>query len=351
MKFVCKVPAFQNLRAFPFLHVEAAESSVTFTIFTGETVLHDSYALYAAPRKPYHSAVYVQVTVPAVVEESGSASFDSKAWKTFLKKEVAVSTDPSGPQVASIVFGLATQVVKVLEEISMPLENTQPLFPIALDLGVSEAISSDTTRPHLNCLHLQAKNGRLQATATDGHRMHRTAAAFEGADFAMTVPRLAVAALEAAKGGDVMCAPGIIRKGATTVRFPSFLVSFPPCDRIIPQGADRTTTLPVKELLRLLKAYPKTPEIALDKEYDNIVLDVSSDGIKITRAGYYERSIAAKTDTLQPGEVFKIGVNSYYLIEALELVGEGATMASSGDLDPMLIKVGERLAVVMPCRI
>jgi len=348
MKFVCKVPAFQNLRAFPVLHVEAAESSVTFTLFTGKSEVDGGY--YAT--RIYDFYVAVQVTVSAEVEEPGSASFESKAWKAFSKKEVSVSTDPSDTKTASIVFGLATQAVQVLDGTPMPYENPKPFFPMVLDLGVFEAISKDTTRPHLNCLHLQAKGGRLQVTATDGHRMHRTAAPFEGADFEMTVPRLAVAALDAIKGADdVLCAPGTIRKGATTVHFPPMIAFFPPCDRIIPQGADRTTTLPVKELLRLLKAYPKAQEIPEDNDVGNIILDVSSEGIKFTRAGYYERSIAAKTDTLQPGEVFKIGVNSIYLIEALELVGEGATMASYGDLDPLLIKNGERLAVTMPCRI
>lgn len=167
----------------------------------------------------------------------------------------------------------------------------------------------------------------------------------------MTVPRYAAEALAAVKGSDVLFGPGVVRKGAVTVHFPPYLAAFPPCDRVIPQGADRTTQLPVKELLRLLKAYPKAQEIPDDTDVGTITLDVSRDGIKIARSGYYERSIAAKTDTLQPGEVFKIGVNQRYIIEALALVGEGATMASYGDLDPMLFRAGDRLAVVMPSRI
>lgn len=349
MKFTCKVPVLQNSKAFPFLHVEASGSTATFTAFTGKSEVHADYSYTSRIHDHY---VYVQVTVPAVVEEAGGASFESKTWKLFSKNEVAVSTDTPMPTTASVSFGVAAQqLVQIIEPIKMPPECSKPLFPLTLDLGVADAVSKDETRPHLNCLHLQAKGGFVQTTATDGHRMHRTSAPFKGSDFEMTVPRSAVEALRSTRRSEAMCAPGLIRIGATTVHFPHWLVAFPPCDRIIPQGADRTTQLPVKELLRLLKAYPKAQEIPDDKDVGSITLDVSSEGIKISRSGYYERSIAAKTNTLQPGEVFKIGMNQRYIIEALALVGEGATMASYGDLDPMLFRAGDRLAVVMPSRI
>lgn len=357
MKFVCKVPVLQGLKAFPFLHVEASENSVTFTAYTGES--HETcdyfYASNTARNVSHPVYVYVQVKVAAVVSEAGSASFQSKIWKPFARKTVTVSTDPASPQTASIAFGAAVQVVGVLTDaIKMPSENAEPLFPLTLDLSASEAISEDETRPHLSCLHLHAKNGYLQATATDGHRLHRTSAPFEGTDFEMTVPRLAVEALALVKGLDAMCAPGMIRKGAMTVRFPPFLLAFPPCDRIIPQGMDRTTILPVKDLRTLLKNYPKAYEIGgerSDLSRDNLVLTISEGSMKIARDGYFERSVAAETKGLQPGETFKIGVFLGYLFEALELVSEGASMGSSGDLDPLLITWGERRAVVMPCRV
>ena len=337
MKFTCKVPVLQNAKAFPFLHVEASGSMATFTAFTGETQTGST------------DYIYVQVTVPAVVEEAGGASFESSSLKPFARKEVAFSTDTSKPQAARISFGAAGTQVRVLDSIKMPPENTAPLSLVTLDFGPSDVISKDATRPHLNYLHLQARGGQVQATATDGHRMHRISTLFAGADFEMTVPRFAADALRATKDTEAMCAPGFVRIGATTVRFHPWRAAFPPCDRIIPQGMERTTFLPVKELISLLKAYPKALEVDVE-ESGNLLLHISEEEMKITRFGYFDRTVEAKTAGLQPGETFKIGVCLKYLISALELVGEGATTGTSGDLDPLLIQSGERLAVVMPCR-
>ena len=121
----------------------------------------------------------------------------------------------------------------------------------ALLRAVSPAASKDKTRPHLACVRVMVRDGRIVADATDGHRLHRASApwvAFEDGELPPTtvpvlIPQASLAAaLKAVPAPARGLAPAMAVLTATGLETDAAAVrwaavdgaTFPEVERVIP---------------------------------------------------------------------------------------------------------------------
>ena len=126
----------------------------------------------------------------------------------------------------------------------------------ALLRAVAPAVSKDKTRPHLACVRVMVRDGRIVADATDGHRLHRASApwrAFEdgelpppssaalfipGASLAAALKAVPAPARGQAPAMAVLTATGL-ETDAAAVRWAAVDgATFPEVDRVIPALRD-----------------------------------------------------------------------------------------------------------------
>lgn len=126
----------------------------------------------------------------------------------------------------------------------------------ALLRAVAPAVSGDKTRPHISCVRVMVRDGRIVADATDGHRLHRASAPwrpFEDGELpppngtSLFIPGASVAAaLKAVPAPARGQAPAMAVLTATGLETDSSAVrwsavdnaSFPDTDRVIPALRD-----------------------------------------------------------------------------------------------------------------
>jgi DNA polymerase III subunit beta len=211
------------------------------------------------------------------------------------------------------------------------------------------ASSNDETRPHLRSVYLDAVN----AVATDGHRLHL--APFKGLRSGPVLLRAeSVSALlrvlpksgvvTASRDGDrVRFTVGEYEMIAQTLEGP-----FPQYRQVIPdaKSAAFATVLDGKLLVSALDRMPRgkagcpkmvnlrvNGEVHIEREVEGTVSAASVPVIGTTHSG----------------KDFRIAFDARYLVDAFA-GGATATARFIGDLDPLRVEVGDRLAVVMPAR-
>lgn len=341
MKFSCRIPDLVISRDFIYLHVATEADHVTFTCYAP-----------AQPRE--HDAVYVSIRVPAQVVEQGSASFLSRPWKACLKKEAEVVASATA---VMVTFGPSSVQIDRLPGAEIQVPTAKPCDAVLdLDMSVMSAIGDFG---HLAGINVLAKGGKVQFQCTNGFRMHRTTRSYEGADAEFTVPRLALLPLKTLRKKTLVTfnPEGTLCQGDVTVHFTP-LDGFPMCDRIVPQYIGRTTVMPVSELLAALKAFPKP---AKDQEEGwHGLITLADKKMRLHRDGVFDSSFQAQTFFEASETPFfeatdkplRIGVDFRYLREALEFLGDGATLVTqSTDLEPLLFLSADktRLSVLGPC--
>lgn len=117
--------------------------------------------------------------------------------------------------------------------------------------AVLPAVSTDVTRPHLACIQIVARDGWVEATSTDGHRLHRARVKWQPVSHDAPEPspigtflvgrsaaEAALKALPAVKRKEITPVVTISPTGLETptgaVRFPTITEQFPDVDRVIP---------------------------------------------------------------------------------------------------------------------
>ena len=229
-------------------------------------------------------------------------------------------------------------------------EHSWPAAELKDVLGwVLLAASNDETRPHLRSVYLDAEN----AVATDGHRLHL--APFRGLRSGPVLLRAeSVAALlrvlpktcgvTAYRAGDlVRLMTGEYELITRTLEGP-----FPQYTQVIPaaKSAAFVAVLDGKLLVSALDRMPRAKigsqkmvnfrvngEVHLDREVD----------------GASSSAVVPVVSTTHSGEDFLIAFDARYLVDAF--AGGGvATVRFIGDLDPLCVEIGDRLAVVMPAK-
>jgi DNA polymerase III sliding clamp (beta) subunit (PCNA family) len=127
---------------------------------------------------------------------------------------------------------------------------TSPKFRFLLR-AVLPAASADSTRPHLACVQIVARDGWIEATTTDGARLHRARVKWQPVSHdapepspigtflvARSAAEAALKSLPAVKRGQtapvVTISPTGLETPTGAVRFPTITERFPDVDRVIP---------------------------------------------------------------------------------------------------------------------
>ncbi len=250
----------------------------------------------------------------------------------------------------------------------------------ALSLALSTAepfVSKDETRVHLNAALVEVASDRLQAVATDGHRLAKIVRA---AQHVVVQPARFLVPLAAI--GDVLdrcktlikqrSGAGIIigLQGNTVfwkgegarcyaVWHEVGAENFPPYNQVIPRTFDRGITVDRSLLLatakRLLTVASKTAGCAFRLPASSampphILLIDTDDGEGQTAKEKLPIQLAAFA-----GMPLAIGVSLKYLIEALNsYTSKTVYLGFNGDLDPIGVKLSatdEDIVVIMPMRV
>lgn len=176
----------------------------------------------------------------------------------------------------------------------------------ALLRAVSPAASKDKTRPHLACVRVRVRDGRIIMDATDGHRLHRAAAqwvAFEDGELPTTVPVLipqaslaaALKAVPAPKRGQApaiatLTATGLETDAAAVRWAPMDGASFPDVERVIPALRDKAARGEREECAGGWGVHPaylidalEACRVVLDGDTDGVTVQTPEDGFSAVR--------------------------------------------------------------------
>lgn len=250
----------------------------------------------------------------------------------------------------------------------------------ALSQALSTAepfVSKDYTRAHLNAALVEVTPDKIQAIATDGHRLAKIVRAAQHVVVQPVCFLITLAAI-----GDVLdrcktlikqrSGAGIIigLQGNTVfwkgegarcyaVHHEVGAENFPPYDQVIPRTLDRGVTVDRSLLLatakRLLTVASKTAGCAFRLPASSampphILLIDTDDGEGQTAKEKLPIQLAAFA-----GMPLAIGVNLKYLIEALDsYTSKTVYLGFNGDRDPIGVKqsaMDEDIAVIMPMRL
>jgi len=224
------------------------------------------------------------------------------------------------------------------------------------------AISTEETRYYLNGVHLHPDGeGRLNAVATDGHRLaHLTVPLPEGAaDLPpVIVPRKTVSELarlvaDAEGDIDIAVSKAKVRFVVAGITLTSKLIdgTFPDYQRVIPAGNDRIAVLDtaaVKAAVDRVATISGERGRAVKMEFAPGALTLS---VSNADTGESQEELEADFD----GEPLAIGFNGRYLAEVLGIAASDTVRLALADPgSPCLIKsheTADALIVLMPMRV
>ena len=254
-----------------------------------------------------------------------------------------------------------------------PLEDTSSVARLkaeefALTVSqVARASSSDTARPVLTGVLLEASAEQLVAVATDSYRLAmRTVAWDQGVDANVLVPRRA---LEEARrsaeqaGSEVKMA---LDQAEVTFGFGDRILrtrlidgKYPDVRQLIPAGFERRLVVDRASLIEVVKRVSVVGESTTTTS--PVTLDITTDTVRVTagsgEAGDAEESMPAELE----GEPLQIAFNPRYLADGLDAAGgENVVLELRDELKPAVIRpfqaddadgTSDYLYLLMPVRI
>ena len=223
------------------------------------------------------------------------------------------------------------------------------------------AISTEETRYYLNGIYVHAKDGKLRAVATDGHRLALAEQALpSGADGmpGVIIPRKTVAELRRLIDGSngevgVAVSEAKIRFTTGTVVLTSKLIdgTFPDYERVIPRGNSKELVLDNKvfasavDRVQTISA-EKSRSVKLSLGPSNLALSVNN-----PESGQAHEDLPVNYDA----DAMEIGFNAKYLLDvAGQIEGQDATFMLESASAPALVTDSEdenALFVLMPLRV
>jgi len=229
--------------------------------------------------------------------------------------------------------------------------------------AVHHAVSTDPTRLQLNAVNLEHWDGHLRAVATDGHRV---AAVSTGEldptskPAAWLIPASGIAHLR--KLCDTKADESVTLFESREALFAEFDAfdfsckltagSFVPWQQVVPEHSERSVTVDRKALIEALRAVGTATGLS------GAVRFVFGETLRLeseSPSGGDAFDEVACESVSGNGQSATIGLSHHYMLNALSVLGvDKVSIGSSGELDPVLIKVpgrSEFLACVMPIRI
>ncbi|HKA86284.1 MAG TPA: DNA polymerase III subunit beta [Haliangiales bacterium] len=222
------------------------------------------------------------------------------------------------------------------------------------------SVSNDETRFHLNGVLLECDGARARMVSTDGHRLSKVERTLTGGPVlpqGVIIPRKGLTemkrALEGAASPSEMAVAGIyvfVKTGEAALAVKIIEAQFPPYDKVIPTGNDKSLVVGRKELLEalrrasLMSSDTRGIKLAMEKG----ILHIASDNPELGE-------VREELEVEYAGEPLAIGFNPKYFEDILQqMTNEQVRLDLSGELDPGVIRPADGtdyLGVVMPMRI
>lgn len=236
---------------------------------------------------------------------------------------------------------------------SSPIELSGETLSLLLS-QVAYAVSDDETRPHLASALLECSDDTVTMVGTDGHRLAVSSAPFEGAYRGnLLVPVRAVDILrKTLDGSDVtieQSGPDLFLDFGTYAYSVKLVdASFVPYQQVIPTTRQELVKSDARSLVSALKAVA----LASSSLTGGIKLTIAEDAIKLSVESPEAGAATDCVPAVSTGTAESIGINAQYLIDALGAVtGEEVEIGFKGELDPVTVRSGDYLCVVMPMRV
>ena len=299
--------------------------------------------------------VSVRVKVPADVKEEGSLTAPGKKLQEITRElpdqPVEVSTRGDQIELSSGHSNFKFNGLPAEEFPSLPQVQFEDGWRVgAADLQrlihhTSFAVSTEESRPILNGVLWELRDGSMRMVATNGHRLARMGvstapSSISSADFIVPPAALQHVQRLFKTEEELMVARSgnHLGFGSETVEVFSRLIegTYPNYDQVIPRDNDKVATVPKKALESAVRrmavvASDQTHRIRLKFETDRVHLNVLTPDLG---EGHDE------IDVGYAGEELEIGFNANYLLEVLRY------MAS--DEVKVTFKAPERAATVEP---
>lgn len=319
------------------LDIEVSET-VDATVGAPGQVTAPAHTLYDIVRKLPDGA-QVQLTIndgDRLDVDAGSAHF-------------TLPLLPSGDFPKMTADGLTTEFTIKAEHLARLIDKTR------------FAISTEETRYYLNGIYLHAKDGKLRAVATDGHRLALAEQPLpSGADTmpGVIVPRKTIAEVRKLVDGSdgdvsVSVSEAKIRFTTGTVVLTSKLIdgTFPDYERVIPRNNTKELVLDNKVFASAVDrvatiSAEKSRSVKLSLGNSNLSLSVNN-----PESGQANEDLPVNYDD----EAMEIGFNAKYLMDvAGQIEGQDATFMLESASSPALVTDSDdenALFVLMPLRV
>jgi DNA polymerase-3 subunit beta len=311
-------------------------------------------------------SIAASVATPGATTVSAHTLFDIvRKLPEGSQVEISVSGDKMAIIAGRARFNLATlprDDFPMIAESDLPTKFALPAETLRQIIDKTRfAISTEETRYYLNGIFLHVVDGKLNAVATDGHRLARVtidAPAGSGGMPDIIVPRKCVAEVrklldEVSGDIEVSLSATKIRLRAGTAVLTSKLIdgTFPDYSRVIPTKNDRLLKVETKTLAEGVDrvsaiASEKTRAVKLSLGQDKVTLSVTS-----PESGTAAEDVPAS----YASEAFDVGFNARYLLDILgEIESDELEIHLADAAAPTLIRESDKspaLYVLMPMRV
>lgn len=241
-----------------------------------------------------------------------------------------------------------------------------PARDLASVVALHSWTSSDPSRPGIMCIKMDLDGSRITGYATDGHRLAgyvRDTGAHR-APLGVLITSRAAAELASALGknpaGNVALAVVgasrriAVRCGDCTIMFSQVDSGFPDVSRVIPTEQPLTLTVDADAMVAAMRRADSIAGRSDEGAIMSLRSDLAGTELTITRKNELgidaSDAVAVTAVGSQPDS--RLGVNTKYMIAALELVQPGVKIGITNQMSPMLLTGdGCYLAVVMPMRV
>ena len=230
-------------------------------------------------------------------------------------------------------------------------ENTAKgfLFEHALDL-TKGSVSNDELRPVMTGVYFDTSLGYV--VSTNGHKLSRYQATFKGDSFILPTSVAGLFKTISDENVHYTVTGNKIHFVTQDLKFNIVKIEgqYPPYDRVIPQNNEKSLTLEQKDLLTALK------RVSLFSSETSMISLELGDTVKIKGTDLNFGNSADETiQGTYEGDPLTIGLNAKYLIDLLNISGEGKiTMTFNESNKPVLIYNSTNpryLQLVMPVNI
>ena len=222
------------------------------------------------------------------------------------------------------------------------------------------SISTDETRAHVNSALFQICDGKIRMVSTDGHRLSKMEARFDGRTTHMLIPLKAIGELrrlmDGAKGEKIL-----LRQSASTAFFTvgGFTFStktidspFPPYGAVIPASVSHEVAVSRIAFIDALKA------VSVASLDSGVKFTLAPGALRATTESAESGSAADEIPVDYDGPEISVGVSAKYILDPLNAMDmDEVLFGVSGELDPMRLRpktegvAADYVAIVMPRRL